>query len=93
LNQGTNALSKRLRHVPRFFFHVFDDLDARDDEGVELRDLNEAKAYATRSARHLMSESLKEGRAISLDHRIVVADEQRHIVATVRFADAVNIEG
>lgn len=79
--------------MPRYYFHVFDDLDARDDEGVELRDLNEARAYATHSARHLMSESLKEGGSFSLDHRIVVADEQCHIVATVRFRDAVKIEG
>ena len=79
--------------MPLFYFHVFDDLGARDDEGVELRDLGEAQAFATHSARHLMSETLKEGGTISLDHRIVVEDEQGQLVATVRFRDAVLIEG
>ena len=89
---GTNALGTRSGQVPRFFFHVFDDLDARDDEGVELRDLAEARIYAMHAAKHLMSESLKVEGTISLDHRIVVADEHGHVVETVRFEDAVKIE-
>ena len=83
----------RSGRVPRFFFHVFDDLDARDYEGVELRDLTEARAYAMYAAQNLMSESLKVDGTISLDHRIVVTDELGHVVETVRFEDAVKIEG
>ena len=79
--------------MPRFYFHVFDDLDARDYEGIELRDVNEAIVYATRSAQQLMAETLKDSGAIDLDHRIVVADEQGRVVETVRFRDAVKIEG
>ena len=79
--------------VPRFYFHVFDDLDARDEEGVELGNLDEAKAYATYAARHLMAETLKVGGTISLDHRIIVQDEHNSVVATLRFRDAVVIEG
>jgi hypothetical protein len=90
---GTNAAWGRFATVPRFSFHVFDDLDARDDEGVELRNLTEAQAYAAYSARHLMSETLKCIGILDLDHRIVVQDERGHVVATVRFADAVKIEG
>lgn len=90
---GTNASGARLRQVPRSYFHIFDDLDARDYEGIELRDMGEAKAYAACAARHLMAETLKDSGAIGLDHRIVVADQQGRVVEIVRFRDAVKIEG
>jgi hypothetical protein len=32
--------------VPRFFFHVFDDAVSRDDEGLDLRDVEAARLEA-----------------------------------------------
>jgi hypothetical protein len=79
--------------VPRFYFHVRDDLDAPDDEGAELSDLGTAWKHACHSARSLMCETLiGEGR-ITLHHCIDIQDEQRKVLATVRFSDAVTVEG
>jgi len=48
--------------VPRFYFHLIDDFDAPDEEGVELPDLEAAREHAkgspqpdvpTRSAGHI----------------------------------------
>lgn len=76
--------------MPRYFFHVFDDLEVRDDEGVELRNLEAVRAYAALAARHLVSDSLQAGGRINPDHRIDVEDEEGRVVVTVPFGD-VNI--
>lgn len=76
--------------MPRFYFHLYNDIVARDDEGRVLSDLNEARAVAVTEAREMMSESVLEGR-MTLSHRIDVADEAGAAVATVSFRDAVTV--
>lgn len=78
--------------VPRFYFHLINDVDAPDDEGVELPDLNAALEYAARSARFTAAESLKEHGRIVLNHRIDIEDEYGHVLETVHFADVVNVK-
>ena len=78
--------------MPRFFFHVHDELDAEDPEGLELPDLAIALEGATHAARGLMCETLMQGR-ITLSHRIDIEDERGRVLATVRFADAVQVKG
>lgn len=80
------------RNLPRFFFHVRDDLDAPDPEGAELPGKQEAWDYACRSARSLMCETLAGEGRITLYHRIDIEDERGDVVATARFADALMIE-
>lgn len=82
----------RLPPVPRFFFHVRDDIDAPDSEGAELPDLESARERALHEARSMMCETLLRDGRISLDHRIEIEDEQGELRATVQFADAVTIE-
>jgi uncharacterized protein DUF6894 len=78
--------------VPRFFFHVRDDLDVPDYEGLDQPDLAAAQTHATHSARSLMCATLiGEGR-ITLGHRIDIEDSEHRCVATVTFGDAVKIE-
>lgn len=78
--------------VPRFFFHIRDDLETRDEEGADLRDLDGARKHAIASARVLMCETLiNEGR-LTLNHRIDIEDESHSTVATVKFTEAVKIE-
>jgi len=78
--------------VPRYFFHLYDDLDCADLEGVELPDLDAAQATASREARSLMGDLLdREGR-IALHHRIDIEDEQGTVLATIPFRDVVAIE-
>ncbi|HWH18879.1 MAG TPA: hypothetical protein VNT77_11220 [Allosphingosinicella sp.] len=79
--------------MPRFFFHLRNDIDAPDEEGTELPDLEAARAHATAEARNMISVSVLETGRINLHHRIDVGDETGQVVATVEFGNAVRIEG
>ena len=78
--------------MPRFHFHLYDDLVSHDEEGVQLVDTAAAVAHATAEARQVAAAQVLTGR-IHLDHRIEVAagDENGPIVATVTFGDAVKV--
>lgn len=93
LNNGTKPRGARLPLMPTFYFHVRDDMDVADDEGAELRDVEAARDYATRSARALMCETMKENGRITLSHRIDIEDEQGGVVASVPFGEAIRIDG
>lgn len=75
-----------------YFFHIFDDLITTDDEGIELPNLDAARAGAVRAARALMCETLMNGR-LALGHRIDIADANGTVLDTVHFRDLVQIEG
>jgi hypothetical protein len=77
--------------VPRFFFNVYDDLVAEDDEGAELPNLAAARLQALRGARDLIAEQVRHG-YIVLSHWIDVMDEHGEKVLTVTFRDAVEIK-
>jgi hypothetical protein len=78
--------------MSRYFFHVHDDVEASDQDGVELPSIEAAKWEALRGARSLAAEQVLEGR-LNLGHSIDVADETGAVVATVTFRDAVAVEG
>ena len=78
--------------MPRFYFHLRNDVDAPDDEGVELANLEGAKAHAVQQARFSFGETAKEQGRVVLSHRIDIEDEQGVVMATVYFRDAVAIE-
>lgn len=78
--------------MPKFFFHVRDDMDVPDDEGAELPDVDAARDYAARSARVLMCETLRQDGRITLHHQIDVEDEAGGLLASVPFREAVRIE-
>jgi hypothetical protein len=77
--------------VPRYFFHVYDDVVAEDEEGAELPNLAAARLTALHGARDLMTEQVRHG-YIVLSHWIDVLDEQGEKVLTVAFRDAVDIK-
>ena len=79
--------------MPRFYFHLFNDMDVPDDEGKELRDLKAAREHAACEARTFMGETLKEKAHINLGHRIDIEDELHALVATVWFKDVVKVDG
>jgi hypothetical protein len=56
--------------VPRFYFHLFNDVDVPDEEGIELPDLDAARAAAVQQARGMIGELVKTDARIVLDHRI-----------------------
>jgi hypothetical protein len=78
--------------VPRYFFHLRNDLDVPDPDGVELRNLNEARAMATHNARFSAGQSVKDEGHLIGDHRIDIEDENGTVLDTVYFRDAVKIE-
>lgn len=82
----------RFRDVTRYFYHLHNDLDVPDPEGVECASLDEAKAYAAKQVQILLGEMLKEEGRISLQHRIDIEDEHGNVLATVPFKDVVTVE-
>lgn len=77
--------------MPRFFFHVFDELTALDEEGRDLPSLDAARQAAMSGARDLMCEQLRKGRLV-LHHHIEVEDESGARVIVMPFRDAAEIE-
>jgi hypothetical protein len=89
------ANEKRCAVLPmsRFYFHLINDVDAPDDEGKELPDLEAAMQHARRHARVIAAETLKTDGKIVLSHRIDIEDEIGNVLGTVTFGDVVNIQG
>ena len=76
--------------MPRYFFHLHNDVETVDREGMVLPNLGAAKAQAVRAARDVMAGNVRQGR-ISLGDWIEVEDEQHRQVLAVRFSDCVEI--
>ncbi len=77
--------------MPRFYFHLYNDLTAVDEEGQELPNPAVAHQKAIATARELAAEAVRNGRLV-LDHRIEIADESGEVVSTVCFRDVVEVE-
>jgi Domain of unknown function (DUF6894) len=78
--------------VPVFYFHLINDVDAPDDEGKELPDLEAAMLHARRHALFTAAETLKAEGKIVLSHRIDVEDGRGKVLGTVTFGEVVNVE-
>jgi hypothetical protein len=77
--------------MARFYLHVINRLgSARDEEGAELADLQEANARAVEGIRSILADEAKAGR-LDLDGRIEIADESGAIVRIVAFEEAFEI--
>lgn len=76
--------------VSRYFFHVYDDVVAQDEEGRELPSFEAARLEALRGARALIGEQVKHG-YIVLSHWIDVHDEADEKLLTLRFGEAIDI--
>jgi hypothetical protein len=77
--------------MPRFYFHLYNDTDVSDQDGVELPDLEAARAHAMTMARFEVSEAAKRDGRIILSHRIDVEDGDAAVLASVHFRDAVQV--
>lgn len=76
--------------MPRYFFHLYNHLEVRDEEGKQLPDLEAAKAFAIENARDVMTSNIVQGE-ICLSHRIEIEDAQGVLVAVVYFRDALTV--
>jgi len=79
--------------VPRYFLHLYNDIEAADPDGVELPNLGAARMVALHNARFTVAETIKtEGRFVG-DHRIDIEDAEGNVLDTIYFRDAVTIDG
>lgn len=77
--------------MPRYFFHIYDELELHDEEGLELADASDARRQAMAGVREMMCEEIKTGR-LTLRHRVEVEDESGEEIFRLAFRDAVEIE-
>lgn len=78
--------------VPRYFFHLHNDVDAPDHEGWMLDNLESARKVAVKQARFTAAETIKEAGHFIGNHRIDIEDENGSVLDTVYFRDAVKVE-
>lgn len=76
--------------MPNYRFHVMNDIDAPDEEGLDLDNLALAHLKAIDAARDLASAAVRQGR-LDLRHRIDVEDDAGKVLLTVTFADAIEL--
>jgi len=79
--------------VPRYYFHLYNDMDVQDLEGIELPDLPAARAAAIEQARGMIGEMAKTEARIVLSHHIDIEDEDQRVLDTVIFRDIIRIDG
>ena len=79
--------------MPRYHFNIRNGSGFTiDEEGLDLFSETDARAQAVRGARSLMSAEVLEG-MLDLDGQIEVTDALNGAVLTVRFRDAVRVQG
>lgn len=93
LEDGTGADPHVLTHVPRYFFHLRNDLSVDDAEGEVWPTIEAALERARLYALDMTAASVTEHQKINLHHRIELADESGIILAKVEFGDVIVIEG
>lgn len=77
--------------MPRYFFHVYDDVIAPDEEGVELPNEAAARLRALIGARDLIAAQVRHGYFVR-SHWIDVMDRDGEVLFTQTFGDAVDIK-
>ena len=77
--------------MPRLYVNFFNDADVPDEEGQEFADLGAAKLVAIAGARELMAEHIRAGKAVTLSHRIEIADQTGKVLAVLPFRELVTI--
>jgi hypothetical protein len=78
--------------MPRFFFDLHNDIDAQDEEGRDLPDVDAVVAEAVKEARALIKASIDETGRIDLRHHIDVRDVSGNTVFVIHFEDAVTVQ-
>ena len=77
--------------MPRYYFHLHENVDVRDSEGTEFTDIEVAKTAAITSARDLMSEDIRWEGFLSLSHHIEITGTDGTCLCVIRFGDYVTI--
>ena len=78
--------------MAQYFFHLFNDEQAIDLDGMELPSTLTAYDHARNMARILATECIKERGRLFMGHRIEVCDEHGRKILTVNFSDVMIID-
>jgi len=78
--------------MPRFYFHLFNDINVADNEGQNFGNLAEAREFAIEQARALIAATTVDEGRIVLHHRIDIEDERHELLESLHFRDAVTVE-
>ena len=78
--------------MARFYFHLYNDIVSKDEEGRELPDVDTARHDAREDARNMAAESVREGE-LNLDHYVEVADDAGEPLFRVTFGEVVKVTG
>ena len=78
--------------MARFYFHLYNDIVSKDEEGRELPDVDTARHDAQEDARNMAAESVREGE-LNLDHYVEVADDTGETLFRVTFGEVVKVTG
>ena len=77
--------------MARYYFHICNGTGfVQDEEGLELPDIEAARAEAIRSARSIMASDVQRG-MLDLSSFIEIEDENRQLVQTLGFQEAVDL--
>ena len=77
--------------MPRYRFHLYNDIETIDEEGRDFPDLAAAHSEAIDNARGLMAADITGKGEINLGHWIELEDDEGEVVI-VNFRDAVTIK-
>ena len=77
--------------MPRFYFHLYNAVNIRDDDGRELPTLEAAKAEATQACRAIMADDLRNEGQITLSHRIEIQGDDGATQLVLPFRACVEI--
>jgi hypothetical protein len=75
--------------MPRYFFALHNDVEADDEDGVELSDLAAARIIALKTIAELIHDKVAEGGRIDLSHSLEVLDEERRPVLLLPYRELV----
>ena len=78
--------------MTRYFFDLHNDVDAIDEEGADLPDLQAARAHALGEARTMIKASVDDTGRIDLRHHIDIRDQSGAVLHVMRFEDAVTVQ-
>jgi hypothetical protein len=76
--------------VPRFYFHLHNDIETFDKEGRDLWGVEAARQAALEEARSMAAESVKLGH-LDPSHYVAVTDENGDTLFCTSFGEAVKI--
>ena len=77
--------------MPRYYFHLFNDITSLDEEGVDLPNDAVAIQRAAENARAMAADSVSNGHLV-LDHRIEVENDHGETIGTIKFRDVVAVK-